>query len=297
MLMLTLTSAVEKRLPDSTSTNLPDGVSSTRTGRGRKTSPVVPIRNVLQSIPVPGVSRPIEVKIASCESEWEQAFALAAASYQERGYETPGTSRLRFTPYHALPDTVTLVAKHEGAVIATLSIVQDNKLLGLPMEDVYAEEINLLRGEGRRLFEVTTLADAGLGVREFVQVFVALIQLATQFHTSHGGDTGVIAVNPRHRQFYTKMLGFLRLGPRRSYAAVQDHPAEAFWVDEAHMRDNNPRMYEAIFGQPLPWEALWAPKLPRSFIRTFSQQSRLCDANEIERILSHIDSWGSPRRW
>ena len=109
---------------------------------GRKTSTMLPIVRMPRPIPVSGVARPIEVKIASTESEWEQAFQLAASSYQARGYETPGTSRLRFTPYHALPDTITLVAKHQDEVVATLSIVQDNILLGLPMEDVYADEID-----------------------------------------------------------------------------------------------------------------------------------------------------------
>lgn len=264
---------------------------------GRKTSTMLPVVRVPRAIPVRGVSRPIEVKIASTECEWEQAFQLAAASYQARGYETPGTSRLRFTPYHALPDTLTLVAKHHDEVVATLAIVQDNALLGLPMEGVYAEEIQQLRNEGRKLFEVTTLADAGLGIREFVQTFIRLIQLATQYHTSHGGDAGVIAVNPRHRSFYTRVMGFVRLGPCRTYAAVQDHPAEAFWITERLMRDNTPNMHETIFGQPVPREALFAPKMPRYLIRKFSVESRLCDPEQIEKLLALRDQYGSLRRW
>jgi hypothetical protein len=250
-----------------------------------------------RSIPVPGLSRPVTVQIASTETEWEQAFSLAAASYQARGYESPGMSRLRFTPYHALPDTVTLVACDAERVIATLSIVQDNTLLGLPMESVYAEEIAALRREGRRLFEVTTLADAGLGVREFVTVFVALIRLATQYHTHTGGDTGVIAVNPRHRAFYTRMLGFVELGPRRSYAAVQDHPAEALWIDETLMRRNTPDMHASIFGERLPRETLSAVRLPHSLIRHFSRQSSLCEEEHIEQILARTERLGSPRPW
>jgi hypothetical protein len=246
---------------------------------------------------VPGVSRALAVKIASREAEWEQAFALAASSYQARGYEAPGASRLRFTPYHALPDTVTLVALEDERVVATLSIVPDNTLLGLPMESVYAEEIAALRRDGRRLFEVTTLADAELSLREFVPVFVALIRLATQYHTHNGGDAGVIAVNPRHRAFYTRMLGFVRLGPRRSYAAVQDHPAEALWIDEALMRSNNPDMHAAIFGEAVPREALSAAKLSRRQIRQFGEQSSLCSAGEIDKLLALTEQHGSPRRW
>jgi hypothetical protein len=248
------------------------------------------IRHLPQSISVKGVSRPIEVKFASTESEWEQAFALAAARYSARGYESPGASRLRFTPYHALPDTVTLVAKHEGKVVATFSIVMDNRFLGLPMEGVYPEEIASLRREGRRLGETTTLADAELGVREFIQVFITLIKLGMHYHRNQGGDTAVIAVNPRHRQFYTKMLGFQPLGPRRSYAAVQDAPAEAFRVDYDLLKANAPKMYEEIFGEDVPREALLAPKMPRHLIRQFSGQSSLCNPDKIEKILSFTES-------
>ena len=295
--MITLTSASEKRLLNTTSVNLLDGTPSTRTSGERKTSDVPVIRQLPQSIPVKGVSRPIEVKFASTESEWEQAFALAAASYSARGYESPGASRLRFTPYLALPETVTLVAKHAEQVLATFSIVMDNTLLGLPMEGTYPDEIASLRRKGRRMFEATTLADGGLNFREFGQVFLTLIKLSMQYHTRHGGDSYVIAVNPRHRKFYTKTMGFVPLGPLRSYAAVRNAPAEAFLLDNQLLKENAPDTYEQMFGEPLPQEALTAPKMPRAFIREFSLQSRQCDREQIEHILDFTDKLGSTRRW
>lgn len=274
-----------------------DGIVFVPRKHGRRTSRMTPIVREPQAIPVTGISRSINVKIASTQSEWEQAFQLAASSYQARGYETPGANRMRFTPYHALPDTLTFVAKHENEVVATFSVVMDNTLLGLPMEDIYPDEIADLRRQGRRLAETTTLADAGLSVREFVQVFVALIRLAMQHHRHNAGDTPVIVVNPRHRQFYTRILGFVRLGPMRSYAAVQDHPAEAFWIDYNLLKANAPKMYQELFGAALPAEALYAPKIPARLVRQFSEQSNLCDPEEIEKILVLRRQYGSLRRW
>ena len=40
-------------------------------------------------------------------------------------------------------------------------------------------------------------------------MFNALIRLMKQHHVRHGGDTWVITVNPKHRNFYTKVLGFV----------------------------------------------------------------------------------------
>jgi hypothetical protein len=277
--------------------DLMGGIVAVSPRGSRKTSMILPVVRAPRPIPVSGVSRPLEVKIASTQSEWEQAFQLAASSYQARGYEPPGVNRLRFTPYHALPDTRTLVAKHGDEVVATFSIVMDNTLLGLPMEDVYPNELAALRRQGRRLFEATTLADGGLTTREFMQVFLTLIKLSMQYHTSQGGDAYVIAVNPRHRKFYTKIIGFVPLGPLRTYAAVQDHPAEAFLLDNRLQHDNAPDTYQFMFGEPLPREALVGPRVPRSLVRQFSRQSIHCDPEAIERVIAYTDQYGSPRRW
>src|SRR4051794_30828706 len=85
--------------------------------RREQSAPAVTCRRVRhypepQSIPVPGIAREIQVKIASEPEEWEQAFELVAANYQERGYEA-SEKPYRFTPYHALPDTTLFVAKRE----------------------------------------------------------------------------------------------------------------------------------------------------------------------------------------
>jgi hypothetical protein len=246
---------------------------------------------------VPGIARSIEVKIASDRQEWEEAFQLVAANYRARGYELASAKPLRFTPYHALPDTQTLVAKHAGHVVATFSVVLDNTLLGLPMERIYGEEIAGLRNKGHRLLETTSLADTGLSVREFLQVFVALIRLGMQYHTANGGDTYVITVNPRHKSFYSKVLGFLPLGPCRSYACVQDAPAEAFWVSNTLLKERAPRMYQEIFGELLPKSALMGPKVPRDLVRYFDRQSSLGDTRTLDQVLTYSDHCGSSRRW
>src|SRR5262245_3724093 len=115
-----------------------------------------------RSFAVSGLTRNVCVQIAACRDDWEQAFHLVAGNYQERGYEASEACDFRFTSYHALPDNVVLVAKERGRVIATLSLSMDNKLLGLPMENIYGAEVRELRRAGRRLCEVGSLADTSL---------------------------------------------------------------------------------------------------------------------------------------
>ena len=189
-----------------------------------------------RSFVVPRLARRIEVKIASTRDEFEQAFLLLSAKYRARGYEVPSDKPFRFTPFHVLPRTLTFVAKHGKQVVATLSLVPDNELLGLPMEGLYGSEIAGLRRAGGRIAEATSLADRDLSTTEFLQVFLSLIKLLMQSHVRRGGDCWVVTVNPRHAAFYRRMLGFRRLGPRRSYDVVQGHPAEAYVLDVDSMQ-------------------------------------------------------------
>ena len=239
-----------------------------------------------RSIAVHGLGRPIRVKIASERDEFEQAFRLVADRYKSRGYLTEGSGSFRFTPHHALPGTVTFVAKDGDRVVATLSLVPDNETLGLPMESIYGEEIANLRREGRTLGEVTCLAEEGLNPREFLKVFSAMVRVMFQYHVRRGGDTWVITVNPRHRSYYSKVLGFSPLGPCRSYSSVGDHPAEAFYLDADQMRESVPEKHDEIFGEVLPWPVMLAAQRPSDHALYFGARSSQADYRTILKVLA-----------
>jgi hypothetical protein len=262
----------------------------------RLRGPLQTRQRIFRSIPVPGVARNIEVKFASTRSEWEEAFHLVADNYRARGYEE-ASADCHFTSYHALPDTVVLVAKLGGQVVATMSVVPDNPLLGLPLEDLYRLEVQELRRQGRRLAETGSLAERGLTAREFRHVFTALMQLAWQHQMQKGNTTAVIAVNPRHSNFYTRVHGFLPLGPRRAYVRVQGHPAEGFFLDPLTMAVRAPDVHQKIFGVPLPAEVLVAPPMPEHLVYYFAARSSQTRLGMVEQIRWHTVACGSPRRW
>jgi len=176
--------------------------------------------------------------------------------------------------------------------------VPDNTLLGLPLESIFGEEIRVLRRQRRRLGEVISLAaDKDLSLREFRQVFVALIRLVMQYHATHGGDTWVVTVNPKHRDFYTKVLGFTPLGPSRPYGAVEGAPAEGYILDVQLMQASAPKMYAQIFGEWLPGDALVAPKMLPHMVRYLGGQSSK-EAHQTIREVFNLDRYfSSPRRW
>lgn len=224
-----------------------------------------------RSVMVPGLSRPIQVKIASDRDEFEQAFRLVSHRYRSRGYVDADGGTYRFTPHHALPGTVTFVAHDDDRVVATLSMVPDNATLGLPMESLYGDEVKRLRDAGKVLAEVTCLAELGLRPHEFHSVFRSLIRLNCQYHVLNGGDTWVIAVNPRHRGYYRKAFGFQPLGPVRAYPKVGHHPAEAFYLDVDGMRVDRPAMHDRIFREPLPPSVLTPVSWPADHADYFAE--------------------------
>jgi hypothetical protein len=249
------------------------------------------------SVRVPGLTREIRVKIATEPEEFKAAFELVASNYRARGYESESDKPYRFTPYHVLPGTVTLVASHEGKVVATLSLVPDTALLGLPLECIYGDEIARLRREGRRLAEATSLADTGLSLGEFVAVFKSLIKLAMQYHKAHGGDSWVIVVHPRHRSFYQRALGFVPLGSQRSYPSVQNHPGEAYLLDADLMTANAPRMHHEVFGDELPHSILGAHRWSASRVQYFGSRSSHLDQAALGDLLEAIDNFDGTPRW
>jgi hypothetical protein len=176
--------------------------------------------------------------------------------------------------------------------------VPDNTLLGLPLEGIYGEEIAALRRERRRLGEVISLAaDKEVKSREFIVLFKYLIKAMFQYHVCHGGDSWVITVNPRHRDFYSKAMGFVPLGPPRTYSAVQDHPAEGYWVDAERMEAAGPKMHREIFGEWLPGEALTALRMPPHLISYLGGHSSKTSAETLPEVFDLDRYFSRPRRW
>jgi hypothetical protein len=106
----------------------------------------------------------------------------------------------------------------------------------------------------------------------------------------------VISVNPKHRNYYRKVLGFVPLGPWRAYPSVQNHPAEAYFLDMELLK-TKPVMYEHIMSEALPAEILKTHPMPAHLVREFAAQSNHADALIIKDILEVVGRKTSMVRW
>jgi hypothetical protein len=139
------------------------------------------------------------------------ASMLINKMYAWRGYA--GTHQLNDDP-----NRITLTATDKGDVVGTLSIGIDSPS-GLLADQLFKEELDVHRAKGSRLCEFTKLAfDPSVRSKT---ALANLIHLAVIYARDiHKCSEIVIEVNPRHRRFYERMLGFKQEGELKTNPRV-----------------------------------------------------------------------------
>jgi len=174
--------------------------------------------------------RLFKIRAADCDGRRSSANILVRRMYAWRGYQ----STISPTPTVDSDNRITLVAEDHDDTIGTMSIGFD-RAEGLFVDDVFPDEVNALRREGRRICEFTKLAVDGV-VRS-KRVLASLFHVAYIYaHRLKGFDCLLIEVNPRHVRYYQRMLGFRVIGPERTNRRV-NAPAVLLCLDFAHAHE------------------------------------------------------------
>jgi hypothetical protein len=177
--------------------------------------------------------RLFKIRAADSSGHRSSASILINRMYATRGYHANPL------PATDVPDRITLTAAERDAVIGTISIGFDSPI-GLLCDELYLEEINVLRDKGLRVCEFTKLAIDSV-VRS-KRVLASLFHVAYIYaHRIKGFHQLVIEVNPRHVRYYERMLGFQVAGPRRMNRRVSA-PAVMMSLDFHHARDEIARL-------------------------------------------------------
>ena len=170
--------------------------------------------------------RLFKIRAANTEGHRSSANILVRRRYAWRGYQTAVAA----SGAHDA-NRITLIAVGHDETIGTISIGFDNDD-GLFVDDLFPDEVNALRSEGRKVCEFTKLAMDSI-VRS-KRVLASLFHVAYIYaHRLKGFDSLLIEVNPRHVLYYEKMLGFTVLGPKRLNKRV-NAPAVLMCLDFSH---------------------------------------------------------------
>lgn len=173
----------------------------------------------------------VGVEIAATPAALEDAGRLVHDSYVECGYMVPHPSGTRIGWHQTLPTTRVFVARHDGRVVGTMSLVPDG-IHGMPCDALYPWELAAMRAHGERLAEVAALAiDARH--RSTGRDCMRALMCAVGSYALHRArcTTLCITVNPRHMRVYEQQLGFERFGAIKPYAAVSGAPAVPLRLD------------------------------------------------------------------
>ena len=221
-------------------------------------------------------------RIAETREDVEGAVRLVYRNYIELGYCRLNRFGVHFYLYDVLPETRTLVALHDGRVVATLTLVFDSPL-GLPSGKLYAAELGVLRSGGRRLVEVSKLAvDRDLGARGLA-VLKGLFRLGWLASARVRGSTDfVIMVEPHHERFYARSLLFERAGELKPDPEARDAPSLLLRLRLAE----GPERYRAAFGEEPKeanpyWYFVQAPEVAETEAAARAADGRLSEMNRL----------------
>lgn len=169
--------------------------------------------------------RLFRIRAASTQGQRSSASVLVKRMYESRGYETTSQS------IDAPAESITLLASDNDATIGTMTIGFDSDR-GLLVDDLFPDETDALRRQGRQICEFTKLAMDSV-VRS-KRLLASLFHVAYIFgHRIKGCHNLLIEVNPRHVAYYEKMLGFEVTGPERLNRRV-NAPAVMLSLDFEH---------------------------------------------------------------
>jgi hypothetical protein len=112
-----------------------------------------------------------------------------------------------------------------------MTLIVDS-FLGLPMDEIYANDLRPLRDARRELTEASGLALDPDCHRSGVAVLLRIIRMITLYAAEVLRSNDIcIAVNPRHAAFYRKAFSFRDIGGLKHYGKVNGAPALALRLD------------------------------------------------------------------
>ena len=147
----------------------------------------------------------VKLRLAHDDRRAGEASLLIQKMYATRGYPANSVKRDDMR--------MTIMAYLDEQVVGTITLNLDSEA-GLLADQLYPQEVNQLRAEGKKIGELTKLAISPRA--DGLRIYAGLLHIAYIYGRRIYEYTDlVLEVVPRHVNFYVKMLGCKPLGPER----------------------------------------------------------------------------------
>jgi hypothetical protein len=138
------------------------------------------------------------------------ASGILSRAYATAGY---GHDHAVLMSEHRVP----FVACVDGEIVGTLTLTADSAD-GISFERTFPEIVARLRSDGAHLCELTQFAFDIIAPRPVIAaLFAAIFDYGSRRFSC---SDLLIEVNPAHRRFYERQLGFEQIGPERTNGKV-----------------------------------------------------------------------------
>lgn len=176
------------------------GIAPLAAGHGQAVEPVEVCRDVFK------------IRMAHDQARSSEAHYLVQRRYQQKGY-LPARERGSPQERTGCPDSITLACYRHEKIMGTLTLGFDVGE-GLLADELYRNELDGLRADGRRICEFTKMAIDNK--RTSKRMLAGLFHIAYLYAEEIWRYTDIIIeVNPSHVSFYRRLLGFEIFGPER----------------------------------------------------------------------------------
>jgi hypothetical protein len=131
--------------------------------------------------------------------------------YNQNGLGFTHPSGMWFSTAELLPNTTTILIFNKDKIVASLSTLLDSEF-GLPVDDVFREEVDYRRKIGYKLAEIYSLG-VNVGVHESKIILAKLFNFISIINYNiYNATQTLITVMPRHAKFYKEKLLFEEYG-------------------------------------------------------------------------------------
>lgn len=193
----------------------------------------------------------INYKVAKSFEEVTEAWCVVYKQYLASSLILPNELSIFTFPEYISNNSAVIMGTKMNHTVCTVSAVLDSER-GLPLDHYYADALNVLRGEGKKLIEIGLLADSR-GTGNFNNI-TGLMSCIARFGVFSEHHDFVIGVHPRRMQFFNQVFGFSQVGEIKDYGKLKTAPVVLLHANGLALQGETFELNKTIYNDPMALE-------------------------------------------